>query len=523
MKKTGLLTMLISTLFTTPLLAAGPGTTNANFLKAGQGVRPVAMGETYAALGDGLDTLYWNPAGLSQLENPTVSFSHNFWLEDIGTEYLAYGTPLGIFGAVGGGISVMHAGTIPRTLEDEFGQYNGVDGEASAMSIAAVGNYSLKLSRLIPTQDPFFSNVLVGVGLRIVSETIADTSIFGGGIDLGALWRQTETLSAAPDKSGNDGKPEIRDNGWRLGLTAQNLGMTSDKLLPIGFRAGAGYVSQKFLSPQGRGTLALDALVPIDNQLKISLGAEYAHISQNTEFAVRAGYKIGNEIQDLDAFSGFTVGAGFAIAASGLQYRVDYAFVPYGDLGITHRLALSLAFVPSEPLYPELVNLPAEAPKSERRPAATAAPKPAASEVKSVPAFVSSSIPASTPTSVPTPSSTPVKTATSALKEALRTWGNQIQAGILPALVFEKGKDAIPGGVQRTLDALGKALERNPEGAVKIIGFAGKDGKLAEARAKAAARYLTMSFSIDPDRLATASGDPAKQAKNSELTVETGN
>jgi hypothetical protein len=338
----------------TAVWAGGPGTTNANFLKAGQGVRPISMGETYIALGDGLDTLYWNPAGLNQLSSPTATFMHSFWFQDIGTEYLAYGMPLGPLGALGGGVTFLHTGTIEQTMEDQYGNYAGTNGTASASSVALIGTYGQKLSRLLLVDSPFLKDVLLGASLRVVSETIADKNVFGGGVDVGGIWRQTEEVkpreisAAGGGVSGGDGKYAVRDRGWRAGFVAQNLGTTTDSLMPINFRAGAGYVEQDLFSPFGRGTVTADLLIPIDNDVKISLGAEYAHISENTEFAARLGYKIGPEIKDLDTTAGFTAGVGIAIQAALIRYQVDYAFVPYGELGTTHRASLTLAFLPNE-------------------------------------------------------------------------------------------------------------------------------------------------------------------------------
>ncbi|MCK5219449.1 PorV/PorQ family protein, partial [bacterium] len=340
-------------LMTSMAEAGGPGTTNANFLKAGQGVRPVAMGETYIALGDGLDTLYWNPAGLVQMTAPAAGFIHTFWVQDIGTEYLAFGMPLGPLGAVGGGITVVQAGTIEKTLEDASGNYAGTEGRASALQMALVGVFSQKLSRIIPVGTSFLQNVLVGAGIRLVSESIDEVNIFGGGLDIGVIWRQTEQVSSQDlirrgGWGGAKRKSAARDNGWRLGLVAQNLGLTTDELMPINFRVGAGYLVQEVFSPNGRGTLGLDVLIPIDNQVKISLGGEYAHITPHTEFAARAGYKLGNEIKDLDSLAGLTVGAGVAIRSGSLKYKLDYAFVPYGELGSAHRVSLTLAFLPDK-------------------------------------------------------------------------------------------------------------------------------------------------------------------------------
>lgn len=332
--------------------AGGPGTTSANFLKAGQGVRPVAMGETYIALGDGLDTLYWNPAGLVQIAAPTASFAHSFWFQEIGTEYLAYGMPLGPLGAIGGGITLMHAGQVTETLEDASGNYAGTGDTFSPMSFALVGTYAQKMSRLLSVEDPFLKNTLVGASLRIVTESLDDVGVFGGALDLGLIWRETEEVlprkSTATEDTSPDtaAQPIVRDHGWRLGLVAQNLGMTTDELMPMNFRLGLAYLSRDLFAPGGTGTLACDFLVPIDNDIKVSFGGEYGYATEHAKMAARLGYKIGSEIQDLDSLAGLTAGVGFSLQAGFMEYQIDYAFVPYGELGSTHRASLTVVFLP---------------------------------------------------------------------------------------------------------------------------------------------------------------------------------
>jgi len=48
--------------------AKGPGTSAANFLKIGVGARATAMGDAFTGLANDGTCLYWNPAGLTQLE-----------------------------------------------------------------------------------------------------------------------------------------------------------------------------------------------------------------------------------------------------------------------------------------------------------------------------------------------------------------------------------------------------------------------------------------------------------------------
>lgn len=512
-------------LFTISAQAGGPGTTNANFLKAGQGVRPISMGETYSALGDGLDTLYWNPAGLMQLGSPAVSLEHSFWFQDIGKEYLAYGMPLGPLGAVAGGLTFLHAGSIDTTMEDASGNYAGTGGQTSAMNLALVAGYAQKLSAIFPIQEGFFSQMLVGAGLRIVNESIADTSIFGGGLDLGALWRQTEDITAY------DGTTITRDKGLRFGFVARNLGATTDKSMPIDFRGGLGYILRDVFSSYGRATFAADLLVPIDNDIKVSLGAEYANISPKTEFAVRAGYKIGPEIKDLDAAAGFTAGAGFAIIAGLVKWQLDYAFVPYGELGTTHRVALTLGFLPgdnavrqaSRPWLPTAKPRTDEAqalPQAKPQPKTKPKPKPpeAAPAAASAPSAAPAAPAAPAEAAVAPIIEAPVSQADE-LKQALDRFQGRIKSGLLAGIEFKKGEASFLDKSQKTLDQLGSLLERYPETAVTFIGF-DADKKIAEARGQAVAKYISMTYRVAPDRVSAKAGDMASQPKNSSIAFE---
>lgn len=345
------------------LPAEGPGSTSSNFLKAGQGVRAIAMADTYVALGDGLDALNWNPAGLVQLETMTANFAHTFWFQDLGAEYLAFGMPLDRLGAVAGGVTIFHSGPVTETLETATGEYGGEGGQISPVSFALVGGYSQKLAHLVPLTDAFLKNVLVGANLRLVTESLQDTAIFGGAVDLAVLWKETKEIKNTAVTSANKltlaevMEHAIRDQGWRLGLVAQNLGLTTDKALPINLKVGVGYVAQDLFTPMGKGTLAADITIPNDNNISVSFGGEFAHQTDYAVVAVRLGYKVGPTIKDLDALAGLTTGLGITVTSHFLRYQVDYAFVPYGELGLTHRLSFTLSFLPSyDPLAKESIN-----------------------------------------------------------------------------------------------------------------------------------------------------------------------
>jgi tetratricopeptide (TPR) repeat protein len=83
--------------------------------------------------------------------------------------------------------------------------------------------------------------------------------------------------------------------------------------------------------------LALDNQYLFKDEDYLSAGLEYDY--DNTLF-VRLGYKTGFGNSNLGGVKGVCGGIGFKLT----NFAFDYAIVPYGDLGITHRAMLTYVF-----------------------------------------------------------------------------------------------------------------------------------------------------------------------------------
>ena len=70
----GFLAVPVSIVLALPTIpfSAGPGTTAANFLKIGIGARGVAMEGAFTTLANDGTALYWNPAGLAQIDETEI-------------------------------------------------------------------------------------------------------------------------------------------------------------------------------------------------------------------------------------------------------------------------------------------------------------------------------------------------------------------------------------------------------------------------------------------------------------------
>ena len=85
--------------------------------------------------------------------------------------------------------------------------------------------------------------------------------------------------------------------------------------------------------------VSLDVSAPIDNEINGGIGVENNYkLSDNINVAWRIGYN--TKTTDVGGLGGCSLGLG----GNFKRYRVDYAFVPFGDLGDTHRISIGISF-----------------------------------------------------------------------------------------------------------------------------------------------------------------------------------
>jgi long-subunit fatty acid transport protein len=306
MKKILSLTIAVTVLFaSTYVLAGSPGSKGAVFLKLGQGARAIGMGESFCAVADDINALYWNPAGIAQIQERQCTFMYSDWLVEIKYNYLAYVHPEKILdGIMGGAITLLDSGSIER--RDKDGNLKGTyDGQDIALAVS----YARQL----------MENCSLGATLKYIQMKIDGKKSTGLALDVGCLY-----------------KPEIEN--LTLAAVVQNFGpklSAFDKEkdgLPTNLKVGGAY---KLLD--NALTLGLDINFPSDNDTNFNLGVEYWF---REIMAIRAGYKTltKDELKSSD----LTFGAGFRLPGTGIG--IDYAYCDYDDLGGTHRVSLMTKF-----------------------------------------------------------------------------------------------------------------------------------------------------------------------------------
>jgi len=269
--------------------ANGPGTTAAGFLKIGVGARASAMGEAFTALADDGTSLYWNPAGLTQLKTKEISVTYNSWFEGINQGYLGYIFPSSK-GTIGLGTNYVDMGKIEG--RDEEGNPTGNFG---ASDVHLFVGYADKLK-----------NISWGITAGWLQDKIKED-------------KENAFL-------GNIGFLYPISKRFNLGIVAQNIGSKlGNDPLPLTFKVGVASKSKTL-------NFALDIAKPQDDEVYYCFGTEWW---AGKALALRAGYKTNQDIGE-----GITAGIGLKIDKTTL----DYAYVPYGDLGNTQRISLEIKF-----------------------------------------------------------------------------------------------------------------------------------------------------------------------------------
>lgn len=312
------------------------GTAGASQLLIPVGPRGIAMGESVISNAKGVEALFWNPAGVSLMQNNAdVLFSHMNYIADIGVEYGAVAANFEGFGVLALSIKSLSIGDIPVTTT---ANPDGTGATFSPTMLVAGLSYSRQLTDAIS----------VGLTANFVNETIADVSANGVAFDVGVMYNNLADV-----------------NGLNIGVVVKNLG-------PSMKYDGSGLFAEGQLEGVNRppNFYKIDAApfeLPANFQLAIGYtpvidemnSLEFSGIYQNNNFSgdewklggeygynnlffVRAGYLLSPQSEDY--LYGFTGGVGINYEVEGFGFKVDYAYRDVQFFDGNHVFALTLGF-----------------------------------------------------------------------------------------------------------------------------------------------------------------------------------
>lgn len=295
------------------------GTAAAQFLKIGVGARASAMGEAFVGIANDASALYWNPAGIVQIEKNQMMIGHVEWLVDIKHEFIGYVHKLNSTSSLGIQFTSLHTEDMPVTTEFEP---KGT-GEYFTFSDGLVGiTYASKLT------DKFS----FGGTIKYFDETLDNISMSGVLVDFGTFYRVgigSARFAVVITNFGGQLTPKGEIN--LLNGTAVNNFQSFNP--PTFFRVA--YAQEIFENENNSLTSSIQLNHPNDNSENISIGFEYWW---GESIALRSGYKLNVDEENL------SFGAGVNTTVSGTNLTVDYSFSNFGLLGYVNRFSLNLNF-----------------------------------------------------------------------------------------------------------------------------------------------------------------------------------
>jgi hypothetical protein len=265
--------------------ASDAGRSSAAFLQIGQGARAAGLGGAYTAISEGAIAAWWNPAGLSHLEQSEISMGHFAWLQDIKVEQASFAVPVGRRLVVAASITYVNYGTI------EGYDASGLStGELTAYDMA--GGLSLGY--------PINEALSIGLTGKYVNQRLDTYRASTFAADLGVKYSFEQVSLAA---------------------TLTNLGgdllfYRERESLPRTLRFGVAY--RPFADAM---VTSLELEQGFDGDMLIRQGVELGFAGQ---YYLRTGYDYLPSQDGQSMTSGLAVGAGVAFSFG----RFDYAYSP---------------------------------------------------------------------------------------------------------------------------------------------------------------------------------------------------
>ncbi|MBK7500983.1 MAG: PorV/PorQ family protein [Ignavibacteriales bacterium] len=337
-----LLIIVLALLLTLDVYAGGgnrTGTGGAAQLLIPVGPRGIAMGEANLAVAQGIESIFWNPAGVANMQNSTsVMFSHMSYLADIGVEYGAVATNIEGFGVVALSLKSLGIGDILVTTTTDP---DGLGGAVFSPQMLTAGlTYSRQLTERIS----------VGLTANLITETLGDASSTGFGFNVGVIYNTLADIKGLSIGIAmkNVGPQMQYDGSGMLVLSSvqdQNRPPQYTKIeaakfdLPSSFEMGVGYKAE--FDEQNAVQLAGVFLNNNFSEDEYKFGAEYGF---NNQFFARLGYQFAPDVDSEQYLYGLTAGAGVNVNLDGILLRVDYAYRTAQYFDGNHVFALSVGF-----------------------------------------------------------------------------------------------------------------------------------------------------------------------------------
>ena len=171
------------------------GTSGGNQVLVPVGARGIALAGSERVYSSGLESVYWNPAGLARSQNPTVLATSMDLFNDMGVNYFGASGNFDKLGMLGVTVKSIDMGDIPVTTVEDM---DGLGGGTFKPTLTTMG---------LTYANSFSDRAFFGVTGKIVYESIPRATASAMALDIGVQY----TGLAGVD-------------GLGLGLVLNNLG-----------------------------------------------------------------------------------------------------------------------------------------------------------------------------------------------------------------------------------------------------------------------------------------------------------
>ncbi|MBN2379134.1 PorV/PorQ family protein [candidate division WOR-3 bacterium] len=296
MRRINTLALVLGIILAGKFNAQEVGTNAFTLLRTGYGASLPAIGGTGTAWTHDASNMWWNPAGLEGLSRGEVMLGYRSWLASIHDEFMGFAWP---WQRASIGVAAFYSLTAVETW-DETNQPSGKVHPQSAVIDVAFA-YS------------FQRGVALGLGTKLLYENLTDAIGTGAVFDAGLWWQPLEWMS--------------------IGVALHDIG------------PGITYAGDRVKTPWAADAGLSLRILP-STTLSVSIGGE-----SDAGFEARAGIevmphelialRVGSRFNATTAYWGFWAAPTAGIGLFWKDFRVDYALVPYGPLGVTHSICIS--------------------------------------------------------------------------------------------------------------------------------------------------------------------------------------
>lgn len=280
------------------------------FLKISSAAHSAPAGFSSVTMTDHPDAAFWNPAGLAFLHVPASAFSYGAWLQQIR------------FGTINAHWPAMKRHHFGISLH--YMDLPGIERRSSAADREPIDLFTAaNMALSVGWGYRPLAGVALGGSVKLVRQEIDREAGTGWAGDLGLTWQSHSgrvTLAAA-----------ARNYGPALRLT--NATVALPRLLDAGL----------LIKPAPSLELGAGIRSENGNRMRYHLSSEWHSAAEGdltgTRWALRVGYQFKDDVTML---KGVKAGAGLERQFGEAAWTLDYAWLPFNQLGVTHLFSLTL-------------------------------------------------------------------------------------------------------------------------------------------------------------------------------------